>query len=76
MVYRIKKFFNIAFQGKDIFMPVFADFVGYLFEGFNSFMGSFANTAGKRVRDERRFKYRIQDVEYGMMQYPSRTVAL
>ena len=63
----IKKLSNVALQGKTWLGEIFADFSNHFIYCFNSSMRTFANSAGKRIWNERWFKKSINYIENGMM---------
>ncbi len=66
----IKEFFNVTFQGIARVSVVFTHFSQHFFKCLNSFVCSFANSAGKGIGDKSRFKNRIEYLKQGVMQNP------
>ena len=68
VVDRIKKLFNVAFQGITLTSIIFTYGSNHLCNLFHSFVRSLTNTTRERVRDKGRFKYGIKHTKNCMME--------
>ena len=61
MIHRVEKLFDVTFKSKTSPSIIFTFLKKHTLESGNSFMSSFANAAGERMRNKSRFKNGVKD---------------
>jgi hypothetical protein len=68
VIHAVEEFSDIAFQNEAVGGAIPAHAAGFLLQNINAFMRAKPDPAGKRCRNKRLLKDRVQHRKYGVMQ--------